>query len=45
MYKRQAYDTVVLATGVTPRIPEVEGVEHPKVVSYLQVLRLSLIHI
>jgi 2,4-dienoyl-CoA reductase (NADPH2) len=34
-----AYDTVVLATGVRPRIPEVEGVEHPKVVSYLQVLR------
>jgi len=34
-----AYDTVVLATGVTPRTPEVEGVDHPKVVSYLQVLR------
>ena len=34
-----AYDTVVLATGVTPRIPEVAGVDHPKVVSYLQVLR------
>ena len=30
---------MVLATGVTPRIPEVAGVDHPKVVSYLQVLR------
>ena len=29
----------MLATGVTPRTPEVEGVDHPKVVSYLQVLR------
>ncbi|MCA0336691.1 MAG: NADPH-dependent 2,4-dienoyl-CoA reductase [Actinobacteria bacterium] len=34
-----AYDVVVLATGVTPRIPDVEGVDHPKVVTYLQVLR------
>ncbi|HNV14952.1 MAG TPA: FAD-dependent oxidoreductase, partial [Dermatophilaceae bacterium] len=34
-----AYDTAILATGVTPRIPDVEGVDHPTVVSYLQVLR------
>jgi len=34
-----AYDVVVLATGVTPRIPDVEGVDHPKVVTYLDVLR------
>ncbi len=34
-----AYDTVVLATGVTPRIPELEGVDHRSVVTYLQVLR------
>ncbi len=34
-----AYDVVVLATGVTPRIPELPGVDHPSVVSYLQVLR------
>ena len=32
-------DVVVLATGVTPRIPDVEGVDHPKVVTYLDVLR------
>ncbi len=33
------YDVVVLATGVTPRIPAVDGVDHPKVLTYLQVLR------
>ncbi|MFF8789616.1 FAD-dependent oxidoreductase [Streptomyces sp. NPDC015125] len=34
-----AYDEVVVATGVTPRTPEIEGVDHPSVVSYLDVLR------
>ena len=33
------FDEVVLATGVTPRTPPIEGVSHPKVVSYLDVLR------
>ena len=33
------FDAVVLATGVTPRIPDVPGIDHPKVVTYLQVLR------
>ena len=33
------YDSVVLATGVTPRIPTINGIDHPKVVTYLQVLR------
>jgi 2,4-dienoyl-CoA reductase (NADPH2) len=30
---------VVLATGVTPRLPEIEGITHCKVVGYLDVLR------
>ena len=30
---------IVLATGVTPRLPEIDGITHPKVVSYLDVLR------
>ena len=30
---------VVLATGVTPRTPDIEGITHPKVVGYLDVLR------
>ena len=33
------FDDVVLATGVTPRIPDVKGIDHPKVVTYLDVLR------
>ena len=33
-----AYDHVVVATGVEPRIPEFAGVDHPKVVSYADVL-------
>jgi 2,4-dienoyl-CoA reductase (NADPH2) len=33
------FDHVVLATGVTPRLPEIEGITHPKVVGYLDVLR------
>ena len=33
-----SYDDVVLATGVTPRIPAIPGVEHPRVLRYDQVL-------
>ena len=33
------FDTVVLATGVTPRRPAIEGVDHPKVLDYLDVLQ------
>ncbi len=33
------FDEVILATGVLPRIPDIPGVDHPKVVSYLDILR------
>lgn len=33
------FDEIVLATGVHPRRPEIPGLDHPKVVSYLDVLR------
>ena len=33
------FDEVVLATGVTPRTPPIEGIDHPKALGYLQVLR------
>ena len=33
------YDDVLLATGVTPRVPEMPGVDRPNVLTYLQVLR------
>ncbi|MFD8415308.1 MULTISPECIES: oxidoreductase [unclassified Streptomyces] len=35
----RGYDEVVVATGVTPRIPDIDGIGHPSVVSYLDVLR------
>ncbi|MFD7016233.1 FAD-dependent oxidoreductase [Streptomyces sp. NPDC059161] len=34
-----SYDEIVIATGVTPRTPEIPGSDHPSVVTYLDVLR------
>ncbi len=34
-----AFDEVIIATGVTPRDPMIPGQEHPKVLSYIDVLR------
>jgi 2,4-dienoyl-CoA reductase (NADPH2) len=34
-----AYDEIVLATGVLPRTPAIPGIDHPSVVSYVDVLR------
>lgn len=34
-----AFDEVVVATGVSPRTPGIDGVDHPSVLSYLDVLR------
>jgi len=33
------FDEVVLATGIKPRTPAIDGIDHPKVLSYLDVLR------
>ncbi len=33
------FQHVVLATGIRPRLPEIEGITHPKVLGYLDVLR------
>jgi 2,4-dienoyl-CoA reductase (NADPH2) len=35
---RAACDEIVIATGVKPRVPEIAGIDHPKVVSYVDVL-------
>ena len=32
------YDEIILATGIVPRLPAIEGIEHPKVMTYLDVL-------
>jgi 2,4-dienoyl-CoA reductase (NADPH2) len=34
----QGFDNVVLATGVTPRRPDIPGIDHAKVTGYLDVL-------
>ena len=36
--KAEGFDEVVLATGVLPRTPGIAGIDHPKVVSYVDVL-------
>jgi 2,4-dienoyl-CoA reductase (NADPH2) len=33
------FDHIVLATGVTPRVPAIDGIDHPKAMGYLDVLR------
>ncbi len=33
------FDAVILATGVTPRIPQIEGIDHPMALSYIDVLK------
>ncbi|PPI92104.1 NADPH-dependent 2,4-dienoyl-CoA reductase [Nocardia nova] len=33
------YDHVVLATGVRPRIPNIPGIDHPKVLTYAELVR------
>ncbi|WP_373765375.1 oxidoreductase [Delftia acidovorans] len=33
------YDEIVLATGIRPRVPAIDGVDHPKVLGYLDVLQ------
>ncbi|MFN7641056.1 MAG: FAD-dependent oxidoreductase, partial [bacterium] len=35
----QGYDEVIVATGVSPRDPRIEGQDHPQVLSYIDVLR------
>lgn len=37
--EKQGFDEIVIATGVTPRTPGIPGVDHPKVLSYVDVLR------
>ncbi|SNR45526.1 2,4-dienoyl-CoA reductase (NADPH2) [Haloechinothrix alba] len=35
----EGFDEVVVATGVSPRTPAIDGIDHPKVLSYVDVLR------
>ncbi|WP_129991621.1 NADPH-dependent 2,4-dienoyl-CoA reductase [Rahnella sp. CFA14(1/10)] len=33
------YDDVILACGISPRLPDIAGIDHPSVLTYLDVLR------
>lgn len=35
----KSYDEVVLASGIKPRTPAIEGIDSPKVLSYIEVLK------
>jgi 2,4-dienoyl-CoA reductase (NADPH2) len=36
---QSAFDQVVIATGIMPRIPNIAGIDHPSVLSYVDVLK------
>ncbi|HMT45040.1 MAG TPA: FAD-dependent oxidoreductase, partial [Chakrabartia sp.] len=36
--KTGGFDETVVATGIAPRVPELEGITHPKAVSYIDVI-------
>jgi 2,4-dienoyl-CoA reductase (NADPH2) len=33
------FDEIAIATGITPRVPEIPGIDHPKAASYIDVIR------
>lgn len=37
--EQQGFDDIIVATGIVPRSPKIEGIDHPKVLSYLDVLQ------
>ncbi|MDQ2962032.1 MAG: NADPH-dependent 2,4-dienoyl-CoA reductase [Pseudomonadota bacterium] len=34
----RGFDKVILSTGIVPRIPEIPGIEHPSVASYVEIV-------
>lgn len=39
--KNGHFDEVIIATGIVPRKPKIEGIEHAKVLNYIDVLKLK----
>lgn len=35
---REGFDEIIVATGILPRTPDIEGIDHPNVLSYMDVL-------
>ena len=40
-FKQEKFDEVILATGILPRNPKIPGIDHKKVLSYIEVLNQS----
>ncbi|AEP30313.1 NADPH-dependent 2,4-dienoyl-CoA reductase [Brumicola nitratireducens] len=36
---KMGFDEVILATGIVPRTPDIEGINHPMVLSYIDVIK------
>ena len=39
MLVEKGFDHIVVATGISPRVPDIEGINHEKAVSYIDVLK------
>ncbi len=39
MLKSGGYDEVIIATGISPRVADIEGIDHSSVASYIDVIR------
>ncbi|MDP5062019.1 MAG: FAD-dependent oxidoreductase, partial [Maribacter sp.] len=39
--KNGNFDEVIVATGIKPRTPKIEGVDHPKVLNYIDVIKFK----
>jgi 2,4-dienoyl-CoA reductase (NADPH2) len=37
--EQEGFDEIIIATGIVPRLPNIDGIKHAKVLSYLDVLR------
>ncbi|MDG0970560.1 MAG: NADPH-dependent 2,4-dienoyl-CoA reductase [Porticoccaceae bacterium] len=38
LLEAQSFDEIIIATGITPRVPAIAGIDHPKVVNYIDVI-------
>jgi len=39
MLKNEGFDHVIVSTGIKPRTPDIDGIDHAKVVSYVDVIK------
>jgi len=39
LLKEEGFDEAIIATGIEPRIPDIDGIDHPSVTGYIDVIR------